>query len=503
MHRGLRGRRFREVNRLAPAPEREGGRRTAALSVCLNSVIAVTALALIEKPRPSSKAAFFALLCVLSTAPGVAHANGRFPAASQVVFDPGRPEHLLVSSTFGLLESFDAAKTFTWTCEGALGLSGESDAMFAITENGNKVAATYTGIWLGRAGCSYGSPPELSGQIVPDLTLDSASPNRVLAFRTLSLGQGKFESALVLSEDQGETWTTLEPPLPNDLLPLSVDFSPSDSTRIYLSARSNSANQYRSELLRSDDSGRTFERFEIPDTTQQKLAFIAGVDANDADHVFLRVDDPMGTVLLASDDAGQSFHELFRGSGRLPGFALARDADELAFGGPNDGVWLGPSDGTLFEQRSLAAVSCLRYGPDGLYACPDSTQGGALLARSRDGGRSFETLLEFGALCGTKGCEATSDVARACRAEWESIAPTLGTTCGTESVAKPDGGTSPTVRAAGSGCKFRGGGGKEPGSRALVVSALSAVFALRARRARRISPRVVERSPWREFGPHA
>jgi hypothetical protein len=407
-----------------------------------------------------------------------------------LVFDPARPEHLVVSSTFGLLESWDAAKTFTWTCEGALGLTGQSDAMLAITANGNKVAATYAGIWLGSDSCFYRSPPELLGQIVPDLTLDTANPTRVLAFRTLSVGPGMFESALVLSEDQGETWAAVEPPLPSDLLPLSLDFAPSDSSRIYLSARSNSANQYRSELLRSNDSGRTFERFEIPDTTQQVLAFIAGVDANDADHVFLRVDDPMGTLLLVSDDAGESFHELFRGSGRLPGFALASDAKELAFGGPNDGVWLGPSDGTQFEKRSSTAVSCLRYGPDGLYACADSTQGGALLARSRDRGATFETLLEFGSLCGTRGCEATSDVARACRAEWESIAPTLGTTCGTESVEHPDAGAPPApAKAAGSGCEFRGAGRKSWGIVALCCFLISVIGARRARCARRIPPR--------------
>jgi len=53
--------------------------------------------------------------------------------------------------------------------------------------------------------------------------------------------------------------------------------------------------------------------------------------------------DPLGTVILSSNDAGESFQELFRASGRLPGFALSKDGEQLALGGPNDGVWLGPS----------------------------------------------------------------------------------------------------------------------------------------------------------------
>lgn len=445
---------------------------------------------MIEKRRLLRKFSFCALIaCAPSYAPRVALANGRFPTANQLVFDPTRPEHLVLTTTFGLLESWDAAKTFSWTCETALGLSGESDPMLAITANGSKVAATYSGIRLSSDGCAYQSPPELAGQIVPDLTLDSANPTRVLAFRTFSLGQGLFDSALVLSEDEGQTWATLQPPLPGELLPLSVDFAPSDPMRIYLSARMNSASEYRSVLLRSLDAGRSFEQLSIPDTSQQKLAFIAGVDPNDAEHVFVRVDDPLGTVLLASDDAGQSLRELFRGAGRLTGFAIAHDATEVALGGVNDGVWVGPIDGSRFEQKSSTAVSCLRYGPDGLYACADSTQGGALLARSHDDGVTFETLLEFGSLCGTTACPATTEVARTCRAEWESIAPTLGTTCGTQSVPNSTGGAPSSARASGAGCAFRDSSAGFRGSLLCLAFCTSSIVLRRLRRPRRNSPR--------------
>jgi hypothetical protein len=393
---------------------------------------------LTEKRRFVAKCWLGALLVAVACGVSrVAGANGRFPEANQVVFAPGDVSHLLVRTTFGLLESRDAGQSFSWTCEDALGLSGESDPMLTLTASGARVAATYAGIRSSADGCAYRAPPELDRRIVLDLALDASQPTRVLAFRTESLGPGLFDSALVRSDDEGQTWVALEPPLPSDILPLSLDIAPSDSSRIYLSGRLGLASEYISVLLRSDDGGKSFERFQIPGTAQQKLAFIAAVDPIDADHVFLRVDDPEGTLVLSSSDAGQSFREIMRGHARLPGFAIARDASEIALGGPNDGLWVAAADGSGLEQRSGVSPSCLGYGADGLYACSDATQLGTLLSRSRDGGRNFEILLTFDSLCGVTACEPTSEVARSCRAVWETIAPTLGTTCGTAPVEKP------------------------------------------------------------------
>lgn len=238
-----------------------------------------------------------------------------------------------------------------------------------------------------------------------------------------------------------------------------MDIAPSQSARVYLSARLGADRLYASVLLRSDDAGLTFEQFDIPETEHQKLAFIAAVDPTDADRVFVRVDDPLGTRVLSSADAGQSFRELFRGSARLSGFAIKEDSSEIAIGGPSDGLWVGAPDGAGLEHRSTVAPSCLGYGPDGLYACSDATQLGTLLLLSRDAGTSFETLLTFDSLCGST-CAASTDAARVCRAEWELIAPTLGTTCGTAPVGEPPMST-PSYRASGGGCAVANGSGEK------------------------------------------
>lgn len=428
--------------------------------------------------------------------PRVAGANGRFPEANQVVFAPGDGSHILVRTTFGLLESRDAGQTFSWTCEDALGLSGESDPMLTLTASGARVAATYAGIRSSADGCSYRAPPELDGRIVLDLTLDASHPTRVLAFRTESLGPGLFDSALVRSDDEGQTWSALEPPLPSDVLPLSLDIAPSDSSRVYLSGRLGMASEYISVLLRSDDGGRSFERFEIPGTAQQKLAFIAAVDPLDADHVFLRVDDPQGTLVLSSSDAGHSFREVLRGQARLPGFAIAPDASEIALGGPNDGLWVGAADGSGLIKRSSVSPSCLGYGPDGLYACSDATQLGSLLLRSRDGGRSFQTLVSFDSLCGVTACESQSEVARTCRVVWETVAPTLGTTCGTAPAEKPPIASPRALRASG-GCALARGEDDGAGRAGLWLL----FVLLSVRRRARHGPRARRNSPARAAAP--
>jgi hypothetical protein len=51
--------------------------------------------------------------------------NGRYPAASQIVVDPNDPKHLVVSATFGFLDSRDEGRSFNWLCESAVGVAGE------------------------------------------------------------------------------------------------------------------------------------------------------------------------------------------------------------------------------------------------------------------------------------------------------------------------------------------------------------------------------------------
>jgi hypothetical protein len=214
------------------------------------------------------------------------------------------------------------------------------------------------------------------------------------------------------------------------VLPNTIDVAPSDGTRVYVSGRLGSADNYVSLLLRSNDAGQSFERTPaIPGTENLKYAYIAAVHPKNPDLVYVRVANLSGTVVLVSDDAGTSFTELFQTTGSALGFAVSDD--ELALGGPSDGIWTGDIMGAALERRSDVGPSCLAYGPAGLYACADAARDGFSLGVLRPNATSFEPLLDFATLCGPASCGSDTAVGTRCPYEWDNyLAERLGATCG-------------------------------------------------------------------------
>src|SRR5437773_12381563 len=153
---------------------------------------------------------------------GRALANGRYPAASLVVFDPVDSGHLVVSTTFGLLESRDGGKSFLWRCESSIGVADQQDLMVAITASGAMVTTRADGVATTSDGCSFFEPPELSHKTIGDLALYRSQPHALAAFYNGSPVDGGFDSQVVRSQDDGRTWAPLGSPLPHDFLPLTI-----------------------------------------------------------------------------------------------------------------------------------------------------------------------------------------------------------------------------------------------------------------------------------------
>jgi hypothetical protein len=398
----------------------------------------------------------------------------------------------VASTTFGLLESRDRAKTFFWICESALSIAGQQDTMVAVTKTGAIVAATFDGIVTSGDGCDFTFPPELAGRIVPDLSLSRSTPDEVLAFRSMGIGNDEYDSQVVLSGDDGRTWTDFGSPLPRELLPLSIDIAPIDRSRVYLSGRLGSSDGYASALLRSTDGGTTFERAIVPETNVDRMAYIAAVDPLDPDRVYIRVDDSAGTAIWSSEDGGKTLRKRFTGAARLLGFALSPAGDRIAVGGPSDGTWIGATDGSTFERHSDAGPTCLAWNADGLYACADVHQAGFSVGLSRDEAFTFEPLLDFASLCGRTACGASTSVGKLCPGEWDSLAPALGSSCGdagAEAGAPNVEGGVPNVGEASGGCSLTAAVARPPAWRAawLVLPWLARCARRRARSSRRPS----------------
>ncbi len=369
----------------------------------------------------------FAACALLAAA---AQSNGRFPSAGLLVIDPTDPQHLVVRTTFGLLDVDEATRTATWTCEAALELGFQEDPMLAVTANGSTVVATSTGVRTRSEACAFRSLPALQGDIVSDLTLDRTNPHRLLAFRVRGLPRGEFDSQILESLDDGASFQPLGPALPRDLLPLSIDTAPSDASRVYLSARKGSADGYVSVLLASTNGGQSFAQVPVPGTSSLRLAFIAAVHPLLADRVYLRVNDPEGNALLSSANGGASIDTLFTANGKLLGFAAAPDGERIAFGGPADGLWTAAADGSSPEQRSTTTPNCLTWGEQALYACGTSNDAAPfLVGRSVDEGRTFVPVLQNGGVCDALDCDASSQAGQACVGAWAPLAAQLGASC--------------------------------------------------------------------------
>ncbi len=360
-------------------------------------------------------------------APSVAFANGRYPAGSQLVIDPTDPQHMVVSATFGLLESRDGGRTFGWMCEAAIGTSGQQDLMLAIAGAGNTVVAMFNGITTSSDGCAFRAVPELANKTMGDLAGSKSTPHQLVAFWVEFKAGGTFGSQLVQSNDDGQSWIPVGAALSPELYPLTIDVTPSLPSRVYLSARGDRAKNFGSVLMRSDDGGGTFTSADIPETEEHRLTYIAAVHPTDPDRVYLRVFDTPSTVIQMSSDGGRTFKKILTGTDQLLGFAISPDGTQMAVGGPNDGLWVGSADGTNLARRSDVGATCLTWTKDALYACADYKVAGFSIGRSTDSGATFEALFRYDHLCGRAACGG--DTTARCSEEWELIAPAVGASC--------------------------------------------------------------------------
>jgi hypothetical protein len=373
--------------------------------------------------NPSARWGIAALAAATLVASGRdAGANGRYPAADLLVFDPDDREHLLVRTTFGLLESYDRGQSFSYVCEQALELAEGEDPMLAIAEGSVRVAATFSGVFTSADGCDFVELPALADAVIADLALDWGDPRRLVALVAERHEDNTFETRLMQSSDRGATFEAVGEPLPADVLPLTVDVSPVDPARVYVSVRLGYEDMYRSAVLHSRDGGRSFERSVLPSTENGRLAFIAGVHPSDVDRLYVRVNTSPNTTLLTSDDGARSFSELFAGAGKLLGFAVAPDGASVAFGGPLDGVIVAGADGAGPERRSEVAPTCLAWRDDGLYACVDAATG-VSLGRLNHDASEFEPLLRFSELQGPTACGADTFVGSVCPSAWDELVP--------------------------------------------------------------------------------
>ena len=381
-----------------------------------------------------------ALGAALPFVPAAASANGRLPGATELAIDPNDPSHVLGRATFGLVQSRDNGASWQWICEPAIRISGEYDPPMALLKDGTwLVLSTSGGALESRDGGCTWSPAAapLAGKKGIDVTIDPSDTSHLLVI-TSSVdhiddgGVISFASALVETRDCGKTWTVVSE-LPGDVEIETVEIARSDPSRIYVSGTSTS-DPLLGIVQRSADGGKTWKRSNLSLPDGSGSLFISAVDPENPDRLWARIPargDLLGLFpadLVLSEDGGAHFRTIAGTERAMFGFALSPDGRTLAYGGPSDGLYVGPSDGSgVFEKVSDLQVRCLRWALDQLYVCASEPNDPFSLGVSIDEGRSFRPLYRIADTC-PQTCADQAQFAAVCEPSWTSIAPVIKAT---------------------------------------------------------------------------
>lgn len=370
-----------------------------------------------------------------------AKGNGRFPASSAVVFSPASDDDVLVRVTFGLLVTHDRGKSWKWICERAIGFSGPEDPTYVVTKSGAIVAGLFDGLRVTRdGGCTWEAVTS-DAKVFVDLTMREDGSVIALASSYDRHGDAGslYKSQLYVSTDDARTFVPLGARIDPTLLAESVEVAASDPKRLYVSAVRGDDVGRRGVLLVSNDAGAHWIERAIA-AEDQLAPFIAAVDAKRADRVYIRTaaSPEKPTLLLVTDDAGKTYRRLLGAKGPLLGFALSPDGKTVYAGGPDDGLFGGPSDAKELSSLSKLRVQCLGQHHDTLWAC--SSEAGGFVAGTAaasavaaltvgptaDAAAPFEARLHLRDIGGPLACASGSAVAKECGIDWKKLSNDLG-----------------------------------------------------------------------------
>ena len=377
-------------------------------------------------------------------APQLASANGRLPDGTGVDGFPN--SSILFPTTFGLLISNDAGATFNWVCESNIGYGGTYDPDYAIATNGDVWATTFEGLRVSRDGtCNWETiAGPLDGRFIADVEI--ASDGRVWA----TSATGGQDNNIFVSDD-GATFTAgnLSDPI---IWWRSIRIAPSDPDIIYVSgfklAQPDGAGGMlppEAHLRKSIDGGATFLPMPITDFTfgQSPNLFIDAISPDNPDLVFARVlgaRAPIGDDIYRSTDGGATWTRVLEFQDIVTAFTILADGLTVVAGTRNNCIGDEETDekgcvrisndggATFTAPTTEPKMGCVfERGPGELLACganwePDNFA----LARSTDGGNTWDKIVRFSEIAGPLSCGEESPQFECAAKDWPPLCIQLG-----------------------------------------------------------------------------
>jgi hypothetical protein len=375
---------------------------------------------------------------------GSSRANGRFPAANQLVFAPNDPNLVVLRTTYAILPSSDNGATWRFLCEGVLGLPTDQgeDPSIGVMADSSLLAGVpgYVGGGLGLSvsadrGCNWNCiGGGLAHQSVVDLAVRPDMPGSAVAitgtYQTSDAASAVTYSQVFETTDNGKTWAPIGQPIDPSVLVTTIDVAKSDPARIYVTGTRGVGVARTASLFVSADRGNTWIEKPIPqfNAYQELAVYIGAVDPNSADRVYLRSSalttggqSRLYVTSNAAADAGTSFtlsgslpddggfaveagaaNEL---TGELLGLALSPDGSKIYLGTVETGLWIANTSDMVFTRKNPnVRVKCLATRNDELWACSDISSG-FIVGESVDDGATFTPKMHYvSSVCGPVDC---------------------------------------------------------------------------------------------------
>lgn len=412
-----------------------------------------------------------------------AQANSRLPQTNQLVAAPDDPSSLLLRTTFGMLFTHDAGKTWDWLCEPAYVCQApcnstqlpQEDPAIALMNGGRALVAESEGFATSPDdGCSWSLASKVPTIDVARMPDGLTAIGVTTAYAYTDGGALFYTTQMLETTDGAKTWSPLSGAIDPTLVIDTIDLAPSDAKRMFVTGH-----VYQSPngtMLVSSDGGQSWAARAIPFTTGETAAFIAAVDPKNEDTVYVRT---LGTTsktfeqfsrLLVTKDAGLTWTEAWNGD-KLLGFVLSQDGSRVYVGTALAGLLAANASDLVFTQKSALQIQCLATVGATLYACGNEANSGWVLASTTDEGATFTPLLKLETIRGPLACAAGTPGAQ-CATQWPALADQLGIDAGAPPA--PDAGGP----GAGCGCESSS---PTPIDLVLLGAAIALVVTLRSR----------------------
>jgi MYXO-CTERM domain-containing protein len=411
--------------------------------------------------------------------PATARGDGAFPDELQILLPADRPDEILLSTTFGLLVSEDAGKNFYLACEEAI---APYAALYALgpPPDDDVFAASGTGLAISRDhGCTWArAGGTIAGAYVVDEFPDPSDATRVLAVSRVIPDGGGFAMVLAGSGDGGRTFG---PPLyqsrAGDVIN-GVEIARAAPATLYLTAFV-SAPPTGPSILRSLDGGATFTTFDQR-TFSTAPMFLAAVDPVDPMRLYLRVRSGTVDDFAISTDGGATVRVAFQLPDQLSAFLPRADGTLLL--GTRYAASFRSTDGgqTFVTWPGAPHLRALAERGADLYAAGDDQIDHFALARSSDGGATWQPLVRYADVRGPLSC---GNLPQTCAAPWARLMATYG--IGVPPVVDAGPASQPPGHPRGCGCDL-GEATAPSGSSLLLVLLLLVASTRHRRRARRV-----------------